>query len=34
MGMPTYLNKNKWEKYMGVPLTKIPSPKAGFKFLC
>lgn len=30
-GMPTYLDKNKWEKYMGFPLYKIPSPEAGFK---
>jgi len=29
--MPTYLDKNKWEKYMGVPLYKIPSPELGFK---
>lgn len=30
-GMPTYLNKDKWQKYMGVPLYKIPSPELGFK---
>ncbi len=30
-GMPTYLDKNKWGKYMGVPLYKIPSPEPGFK---
>ncbi|MFH0979581.1 MAG: lysine--tRNA ligase [Candidatus Roizmanbacteria bacterium] len=30
-GMPTYLDKNKWEKYMGFPLYKIPSPFPGFK---
>ena len=30
-GMPTYLDKNKWEKYMGFPLYKIPSPEPGFK---
>lgn len=30
-GMPTYLEKNKWEKYMGYPLYKIPSPKQGYK---
>lgn len=30
-GMPAYLDKNKWEKYMGVPLYKIPSPEKGFK---
>lgn len=30
-GMPTYLDKNKWQKYMGSPLYKIPSPETGFK---
>ncbi len=30
-GMPTYLDKNKWGKYMGVPLYKIPPPEKGFK---
>jgi len=30
-GMPSYLDKNKWEKYMGCPLYKIPSPEPGFK---
>lgn len=30
-GLPTYLDKNKWEKYMGQPLYKIPSPEPGFK---
>ena len=30
-GMPTYLDKNKWQKYMGFPLYKIPSPEKGFK---
>lgn len=30
-GLPTYLDKNKWEKYMGFPLYKIPSPEPGFK---
>lgn len=30
-GMPAYLDKNKWEKYMGMPLYKIPSPEPGFK---
>jgi lysyl-tRNA synthetase class 1 len=30
-GMPAYLDKNKWEKYMGQPLYKIPSPEPGFK---
>ncbi|MBI5127634.1 lysine--tRNA ligase [Candidatus Roizmanbacteria bacterium] len=30
-GLPTYLDKDKWEKYMGFPLYKIPSPEPGFK---
>jgi len=30
-GMPAYLDKNKWGKYMGQPLYKIPSPEPGFK---
>lgn len=30
-GLPSYLDKNKWEKFMGFPLYKIPSPEAGFK---
>jgi len=30
-GLPTYLDKNIWEKYMGFPLYKIPSPEPGFK---
>ncbi|OGK08397.1 lysine--tRNA ligase [Candidatus Roizmanbacteria bacterium RIFCSPHIGHO2_01_FULL_35_10] len=30
-GMPSYLDKNKWQKYMGMPLYKIPSPEPGFK---
>ena len=30
-GMPSYLDKNKWGKYMGMPLYKIPSPEPGFK---
>ncbi len=30
-GMPSYLDKNKWQKYMGFPLYKIPSPEPGFK---
>ncbi len=30
-GMPSYLDANKWGKYMGMPLYKIPSPEAGFK---
>ncbi len=29
-GLPTYLDKNKWEKYMGSPLYRIPSPEPGF----
>jgi len=29
--MSIYLDKNKWEKYMGFPLYKIPSPEPGFK---
>ncbi len=29
-GMPAYLDKNKWQKYMGFPLCKIPSPEPGF----
>ncbi len=29
-GMPTYLDKNKWEHYMGQPLYKIPSPEDGY----
>ncbi|KKQ02202.1 MAG: Lysine-tRNA ligase [Candidatus Roizmanbacteria bacterium GW2011_GWA2_36_23] len=28
-GLPAYLDKQKWEKYMGVPLFKIPSPETG-----
>lgn len=28
-GMPTYLDKNVWEKFMGQPLYKIPSPEKG-----
>ncbi len=30
-GMPAYLDKNKWGKYMGFPLYKIPSPEKGYK---
>lgn len=30
-GMPAYLDKNKWGKYMGVSLYKIPPPEPGFK---
>src|SRR3989344_3798678 len=30
-GMPSYLDKNKWQKYMGNPLYNIPSPEPGFK---
>ncbi len=30
-GMPAYLDKDKWGKYMGQPLYKIPSPEPGFK---
>ena len=30
-GMPTYLDKSIWEKYMGQPLYKIPSPEKGHK---
>lgn len=30
-GMPAYLDKTKWEKYMGFPLYKIPSPELGAK---
>ncbi len=29
-GMPTYLDSQKWGKYMGQPLYKIPSPEKGF----
>lgn len=29
--IPTYLEKEKYEKYLGMPLFKIPSPEAGFK---
>ena len=28
-GMPSYLDKNIWDKYMGQPLYKIPSPEKG-----
>ena len=30
-GMPSYLDANKWGKYMGTPLYKIPSPEPGYK---
>ena len=30
-GMPSYLDANKWGKYMGMPLYKIPSPEPGYK---
>lgn len=30
-GMPSYLDRNIWTKYMGKPLYKIPSPEKGFK---
>ncbi len=30
-GMPTYLDKKKWDKYMGFPLYKIPSPESGYE---
>lgn len=30
-GLPIYLDKQKWEQYMGIPLYKIPSPEKGFK---
>ncbi len=30
-GMPSYLDKNVWNKYMGFPLYRIPSPEKGFK---
>ncbi|GAB4218935.1 MAG: lysine--tRNA ligase [Candidatus Microgenomates bacterium] len=29
-GLPVYLEKEKWEKYMGYPLYKIPSPDPNF----
>lgn len=29
-GLPTYLDKNIYEKYMGMPLCKIPSPEKGY----
>jgi len=29
-GIPSYLDKKKWEKYMGVQLYKIPSPEKGY----
>ena len=30
-GMPVYLEKNKWQKYMGMQLYRIPSPEPGYK---
>lgn len=30
-GMPSYLDKNVWEQYMGMPLFKIPSPEKGYE---
>ncbi|MBW7960374.1 lysine--tRNA ligase [Patescibacteria group bacterium] len=30
-GLPTYLDKDVWEKYMGYPLYKIPSPEKNAK---
>lgn len=30
-GLPVYLSKEKFEKYMGMPLYKIPSPEEGFE---
>src|SRR3990172_2241939 len=29
--LPAYLPKEKYEKYLGVPLYKVPSPKEGFE---
>src|SRR6187397_2855106 len=29
--LPSYLPKDKFEKYLGMPLYKIPSPEPGFK---
>jgi len=29
--LPSYLDKTKWEKYMGMPLYLIPSPENGFE---
>lgn len=29
--IPSYLDKDKWEKYSGMPLSKIPSPEPGYK---
>src|SRR3989338_5473193 len=30
-GLPVYLDKNKWQKYLGMQLYKIPSPEPGYK---
>ncbi|MBL7159599.1 lysine--tRNA ligase [Candidatus Microgenomates bacterium] len=30
-GLPIYLDEKKYKKYMGQPLNRIPSPKAGYK---
>jgi len=30
-GLPVYLDQKKFQKYMGQPLNKIPSPKPGYK---
>jgi lysyl-tRNA synthetase class 1 len=30
-GLPTYLDKSVYEKYMGMPLCNIPSPEKGYK---
>ncbi len=30
-GLPSYLDKEKWQQYMGLPLCNIPSPQPGFK---
>src|SRR3989344_3266470 len=30
-GLPVYLPKEKYEKYMGMPLFKVPSPEKGYK---
>lgn len=29
--LPAYLEKAKWEKFLGVPLYKVPSPEKGYK---
>lgn len=30
-GLPVYLSKEKFEKYLGLPLFKVPSPEEGYK---